>query len=100
MPKISLNVPHQLNQDEAKTRISRLITEGRAKAGEEISDVEESWNGYVDTIRFRARGLSFEGRLEVQAAQVLLDLNLPFAAFMMKSRIEQELLSHARQLLA
>jgi hypothetical protein len=99
MPKISLSIPHQLSQDEAKERVSRLITEGRAKAAEQISDVEETWNGYVDTFRFRARGFSVEGRLEVQAAQVLIDLNLPFAAFPLKSRIEQELLTHARQLL-
>ena len=100
MPKISLIIPHQLSQDEAKTRAARLIAEGRAKAADQISEVEENWSGYVDTVRFRARGLSITGRLEVQATQVLIDLHLPFAAFPFKSRIEQELLAHARQLLA
>jgi hypothetical protein len=100
MPKISLSVPHQLGQEEARQRISRLIAETRAQASGQVSDVAETWTGYVDTFSFRARGFSVAGRLEVQAAQIRVDINLPFTALPFKSRIERELLAHARQLLA
>jgi hypothetical protein len=100
MPKINLSVPHQLGQEEAKARISRLIAENRAKASDQISDVVETWNGYVDTFSFRARGFSVAGTLEVQPAQIVIDVNLPFAAFPFKGRIEREMRDRARQLLA
>jgi hypothetical protein len=40
------------------------------------------------------------GKLEVQPAQVSIDIDLPFAAVLFKDRIESDLLSHARKLLA
>src|SRR5208282_4536142 len=100
MPKISLSIPHQLGQEEAKERISRLIAENCAKASNEVSALAETWAGYVDTFSFRARGFAVAGRLEVQAAQVVVDVHLPFAALPFKGRIEQEFLARARQLLA
>lgn len=100
MPKISLSIPHQLSQEEAKTRISRLIAENRAKGFDEVSAVTETWTGYVDTFSFRARGFAVSGRLEVQAAQLVVDVHLPFLALPFKGRIEEELLARARQLLA
>src|SRR5208282_6724718 len=100
MPKISLSIPHQLGQEEAKERISRLIAENRGKALDGVSALAETWTGYVDTFSFRARGFSVAGRLEVQAAKIVVDLSLPFAAFPFKGRIEEELLARARQLLA
>jgi hypothetical protein len=38
--------------------------------------------------------------MEVQAAQLLIDINLPFALLPFKGRVESEILFHARQLLA
>ncbi len=99
MPKINLSVPHQLGQDEAKERISRLIAETRVKASSQVSDVAESWTGYVDTFSFRALGFAVAGSLEVQPAQIRVALTLPLAALPFRSRIEHELLAHARQLL-
>lgn len=100
MPKINLSVPHQLSQDEAKERISRLIAEGRAQAADQVSDVVENWSGYVDTLSFRARGFAVQGRIEVHPARVAVEMHLPFAAFPFKSRIEQELRERAERLLA
>jgi hypothetical protein len=45
-------------------------------------------------------GFSVGGKLEAQAEQVLIDMDIPFAALPFKGRIESELLAHARQLLA
>jgi hypothetical protein len=100
MPKINLSIPHQLSRDEARERVSRLIAEGRAQASDHISDVAETWNGYVDTFSFRARGFSIAGKLDVQPAQLVMELDLPFAAFPFKARIEQEMRERAQRLLA
>jgi hypothetical protein len=99
MPKINLSVPHRLGQDEAKNRIASLIADSRSHFAGKLSNVAESWNGYADAFSFEALGFSVRGNLDVQPAQVLIELNLPFAAYPFKGRIEDEILTRARQLL-
>ena len=100
MPKIELSVKHQLGQEEAKKRIASLIADSRSRFAGRVSNVAESWNGYVDAFSFDAMGFSVKGTLEVQPAQVLIEMHLPWAAYPFKARIEQEILTHARELLA
>ncbi|HZM03750.1 MAG TPA: polyhydroxyalkanoic acid system family protein [Candidatus Saccharimonadales bacterium] len=100
MPKIKLSVPHQLGQDEAKKRISKLIADTREQFGGKVSDVEESWNGHTETFRFRAMGFAVEGELKVQPADVLINVDLPFAALPFKGMVENEIVKHAKELLA
>jgi hypothetical protein len=100
MPKIKLSVPHQLGQDEAKCRVSKLITESRGQFGDKVTDLEEAWTGNIETFRFCAMGMAIDGRLDVQPAEVLIDVNLPWAALPFKGRVESEILKHARELLA
>ena len=100
MPKIDLSVAHQLGQEEAKKRIASLIADSRNRFAGRVSNAAESWNGYVDAFSFEAMGFSVSGKLEVQAAQVVIEMHLPWAAYPFKARIEQEILTHARQLLA
>src|SRR5580700_2737986 len=100
MPKIDLSVTHNLSQEEAKKRIVGLLADSRNRFGGQISQVAESWNGYVDAFSFTAMGFSVSGKLDVQPAQVRVELDLPWAAYPLKGRIENEILTHARQLLA
>ncbi|HEY3861265.1 MAG TPA: polyhydroxyalkanoic acid system family protein [Verrucomicrobiae bacterium] len=100
MPKINMAVPHQLGQDEAKKRLATLIADARAKFAGQVTNVAESWNGSVDAFSFDAMGFSVTGKLDVQASQVLVELDLPWAAYPFKSRIENEIQTHARELLA
>jgi len=99
MPKISLSVRHQLSQEEAKQRLARLAAEVRAKNSGHVTDIAESWNGYVDTFSFRALGFSVSGSVEVREAEVVVEMKVPLAALMFKSRVEREVLAHARQAL-
>ncbi|HEX3717953.1 MAG TPA: polyhydroxyalkanoic acid system family protein [Verrucomicrobiae bacterium] len=100
MPKIHLSVPHGLGAEEAKKRVVNLVAQTRQDFGDKISDVSEAWTGLVNNFSFRAMGFSVGGKLEAQPAQVLIDMDIPFAALPFKGRIESELLAHARQLLA
>jgi hypothetical protein len=100
MPKIRLSVAHQLGQEAAKNRIAALIADSRARCAGQVSQVAECWNGYVDAISFHAMGFSVTGQLDVQPAQVMIELNVPWAAYPLKGRIENEILTHGRQLLA
>ena len=100
MPKIKVSVPHNLSQDEAKSRISRLVADSRAKFGDKVSDLKEAWTGNVDAFSFSAMGFSIDGQLEVQPAEVVIDINFPWAAIPFKSLVESEIIKHARELLA
>jgi hypothetical protein len=100
MPKIHLSVPHALGEEEAKKRVVNLLADSRAQFGGHISDITEAWTGCVDSFSFRALGFSVTGKLEVQAIQLVIDIDLPFAALPFKGRVESEILTHARQLLA
>ena len=99
MPKIELTVAHNLGQEEARDRIARLMADSRAHFAGQITNVIESWNGYVDAFSFEAMGFATNGQLEVQPSQVLIEMHLPWAAYPFKARIEREILTQARQLL-
>jgi hypothetical protein len=99
MPKIKVSVSHQLGQDEARTRISKLLADSRAKFGGQISNVREQWTDNVDVFHFSAMGFDIDGQLNVQPAEVAIELNLPWAALPFKSRVESEIVKHARDLL-
>jgi hypothetical protein len=100
MPKITLSVPHQLGQDEAKNRISKLIAESRSQFGDKVTDLEEAWTANIDNFRFSVMGFAVEGQLDVQPADLHIDIHLPWAALPFKGRVESEILKHARELLA
>jgi hypothetical protein len=100
MPKIELSVPHQLSREDVKSRIVHSLAEAQKRFAGDVTQVADSWNGYVDEFSFKAMGFSIAGRLEVEPAQVAIHLQLPWAAYPFKHRIESEILAHARQLLA
>lgn len=100
MPAIKLSVPHNLSADEAKQRIVKLISETKEKFGDQVSDLEESWNGNQGTFRFKAMGFSVSGDMYIEPSNARVEINLPFAAMLFKSRIENELSAKAKTLLA
>lgn len=100
MPKLNLSVPHGLGQEEARNRIAGFLAESRAHLAGQVSHPVESWNGYANEFSFEAMGFSVSGKLDVQPARVLVELNLPWAAWPFKGRVENEILARARLLLA
>lgn len=100
MPAIKTSVPHTLGTDEAKKRITHLITESKTKFGNSVTDVEESWSENRGTFRFKAMGFSVSGNLQVEPSTVQVEINLPFAALPFKGRVENEISNRAKELLA
>lgn len=100
MPAIKVSIPHKLGADEAKRRISHLISDAKAKFGNMVSDVQENWVQNVGHFRFNAMGFPVSGTLDVQPAVVNVEIQLPFAALPFKGRVENEISTRARELLA
>ena len=99
MPKIKLSIPHTLGKDEARRRINDLIANSRESLATKISDLEQAWNGDAQSFRFRTMGFAVSGSLLVQPAEVLVEVDLPFAALPFKGRLEKEIRSRAVNLL-
>lgn len=99
MPGINISVPHELSQDEALSRVKRLLGQVEAQFSDKISELQESWVGYVGTFSFSAMGFPVSGTFTVTASEVILQSTLPFAALPFKGKIESTIRERAAILL-
>ena len=88
MPKINLEIPHQLSADEARSRLERF-TESLPK--DQVSDLEQSWNDHTLTFGFKTFGIKIAGDLTAADEKLLVNLELPISAMMFKGKIESEM---------
>jgi hypothetical protein len=99
MPDVSVTVAHKRTQDEALNRIKRFIASVKKEYASNMSDFQESWNGYVGTFKVSARGFSGSGDVTVGPADVTLELTLPFPAMLLKGQIESTIREQVSRLL-
>lgn len=99
MPKLSLAVSHSLTQEEAVKRIKDLLNEIKTQFAGKISDLHEEWHEHTGKFDFSAMGFPVSGTLTVKASQVEISGNLPFAAMLLKGKIETAITDRARTLL-
>lgn len=85
MPKINLEIPHQLSAEEARSRLERF-TESLPQ--DQVSDLEQSWNGDTLTFGFKTYGIKIGGDLKAAGEKLLVSVDLPFSAMMFKGKIE------------
>ena len=100
MPKLNMAVSHKLTQDEAVKRIKNLLNEVKTRHADKISDLHEEWDGNMGKFRFSAMGFHVSGTLTVNASQVEISGNLPFAAMLFKRKIQSAITDRAEKLLA
>lgn len=99
MGNLSVSVPHRLPRSVALERVKRLLGQLKNEQADNISGLRESWNGYVGTFAFSARGFDVSGTVNVTDRNVIVDGKLPFLASMFKGQIEQVIRDRAEALL-
>ena len=99
MPKIELNIPHELSQSEALTRIQNFLPQLKEQHSDKIKDLEESWNGNTGEFKFTLSVFKVSGALQVYDNFVLITGELPFAALLFKGQIENIIREKAMELL-
>ena len=72
MPKITVTEPHCLRKDEALKRIKELLGQVGTQYADQISNLEEHWDGYSGTFSFTAMGFDVSGTLVVADRDVAL----------------------------
>ena len=99
MPKIELNIPHELSQSEALNRIQHFLPQLKVQHSDRIKDLEESWTGSKGQFRFKISGFKVSGTLQVGENFVLFNGEIPFAALLFKGTIEETINAKAMELL-
>jgi Putative polyhydroxyalkanoic acid system protein (PHA_gran_rgn) len=88
MSKLLVSVSHRLSQDEALRRIQSAVTRAKAQYSEKISDVRDTWSGCVGAFEVSGMGQKASGNVAVNPSSVTVQITLPFAATLFKSKIE------------
>ena len=91
MPKSSFSIPHTLPADEAKGRLEKFADALRSKFQDQVSDLDNSWEGDTLTFGFKTFGIKIKGNIEVRESELAVDYELPFAAMAFKGKIESEM---------
>ena len=99
MPKIELNIPHELSQAEALNRIQNFLPQLKEQHSDRINDLQEKWNGNTGVFNFKISGFKVSGTLQVGESAVVIKGDLPFAAILFKGTIEETIRTKAIELL-
>jgi hypothetical protein len=100
MPKISLSVPHSLEQDVALEKVRGLLDSVKAEHGDRISGLREEWQGNTGKFSFSIMGFPVSGSLVVESSQVNLDGKIPLMAMPFKDKVKNIIMEQAQRILA
>lgn len=100
MPHMSVTVPHTLGQDEATRRLNAKLVQVKEKHLYEVRDLRETWiDPHTLEFHFKALGFAVDGQCASRPSEVVIDVELPFAAMIVKGMIESQLTSELTQVL-
>ena len=100
MPRLTMETPHALGQEEAVRRLKRKFSTAVDHYGDQAKDLHEEWNDNTFSFRFKTVGMKVSGTVTVEASRVKLDTSLPFAAMIFKGKIKQQVRKELGDLLA
>ncbi|MEM9186306.1 MAG: polyhydroxyalkanoic acid system family protein [Planctomycetota bacterium] len=87
MPSYDLTVPHSLGREEAVSRVQGFSEKLKERMGDQVSDLEQSWEGGTLSFSFKTFGFKISGALDVKDDRIDISGDLPFAAAMFKGKI-------------
>ena len=96
MPRITMQIPHNLGCEEATRRLHEQLPRFEDK----VTDLEQQWQDHTVTFHFKAAGFAVNGTMAVEEAAANVDLSLPLAALLFKGMIEEGLRRELTTILA
>jgi putative polyhydroxyalkanoate system protein len=88
MPKFGVTVPHELEREEARSRLERFVDMLQRNFGDQVKDLEQSWEGDTLKFKFKTYGIQLDGGITVGDKDLSVAGELPFAAMMFRGKIE------------
>ena len=98
MPKFNVNVPHDIDRNEAISKLKTFMEAARKDSPVELSDIKEVWDegGNLD-FAFSAMGFRIAGQMVTESQQVSINGDLPFAALPFRGALENQLATKIRE---
>ena len=100
MPTVKTSVSHNLEKDEVITRLKDHGETLEKHWAAQVKDLEQTWSGDRMEVAFQAFGFPIRGDVSVETTQVVVNVELPFAAIMIRGAIEEQILKDLKQVLA
>jgi hypothetical protein len=100
MPSFNTEVAHQLGKEQATERLKGLMGEVRNKYKDQVSDLQEEWQGDTLNYSFKTYGFTIKGDLKVNEDAIVMNGSLPIAALAFRGKIEQSIRSELEKRLA
>lgn len=91
MPKFSVEIPHTLSAEEAKSRLERFAQMLADQHGERVSELDQTWNGNSLSFGFKTFGIKVSGAIAAEDHRLVVSGDLPFSAMIFKGKIESEI---------
>ena len=92
MPNLVKTYPHSLGKEEAARRIKERIASEKINKANVASVSKEVWNDpYNLDFSMTLFNYRVDGTLKVEDAEIVVNLNLPFVAMMVKGMIEDQM---------
>jgi len=99
MPKLNFDVPNPIGQERALDLIQSFMPKVQERFKDSIKDVQQDVTGNVVSFSFKSMGMGIQGSLTVDEQQVNVAMDLPFAALMVKGKIQSEMTDALKRLL-
>jgi hypothetical protein len=81
-----VEIPHQLGREEARRRLEAGVGQLKAKFGDKLNSVDESWSGDHLDVVVKAMGQAISAGLDVEADHVRLEMQLPWMLAMLAEK--------------
>jgi hypothetical protein len=99
MPKINVELPHNLGRKEAKRRVQSMLNNLKNEHSDKISGMNEQWEGDRGSFSFTAMGFKASGTIEITDSRVNIHGELPIAATFFKGKIEDMIEEKGKEVL-
>jgi hypothetical protein len=87
MPKVTVTVPHDKEPEHLVEKVKPAIE--KTVQDFQGHDVQSNWTDRGADFSFKSMAFTIKGKVAIDEKQVVVDVELPFAAMMFKDRAEK-----------
>jgi hypothetical protein len=99
MANLEMHIPHHLSQEEALSRIQKVLLNVQTRFADKIQDLHQEWNDNVGIFSFNIMNMPVSGRLTVNGGVVELVGKIPLTASLFKGKIKSVIMEEAKKVL-
>jgi hypothetical protein len=101
MAKFNVVVDHQVQREEAVTKLRQFSNRMREVVAVEVTEIEETWDQSGNLLfSFKALGFKVSGSMVTCASKVTIIGSLPFAALPFRGAIENQIAEKVKEAIA